>query len=186
MPVRAITCRDSIIEANHRGFRRCGHGHEPFLPSTTGGQIAIHQGVNRHTQVCLVTPRCEIYLSPSLNRNPPRPENCHVSACCSGGSTSFGFLGTGLAIIPRSNLRVTRVESDGGIVLQIDGRLVAESLNALEQACEDARLQLTLNLEGLRWIDDQGAETLRQLIAGGTVVTGASPFVALRLNEKEE
>ena len=86
----------------------------------------------------------------------------------------------------RLNLRITRVESDGGIVLQIDGRLVAESLNALEQACEDARLQLTLNLEGLRWIDDQGAETLRRLIAGGTVVTGASPYVALRLKIKED
>ena len=86
----------------------------------------------------------------------------------------------------RLNLRITRVESGGDTVLQIDGRLVAESLNALEQACDDVRLQLTLNLEGLRWIDDQGAEALGQLIAGGAVVTGASPFVALRLNEKEE
>ena len=83
------------------------------------------------------------------------------------------------------SLRITRVERDGGTVLQIDGRLEAESLNELEQACEDVRLQLTLNLKGLTWIDDRGAETLRRLMAGGTVVTGASPFVALRLKPKE-
>lgn len=84
------------------------------------------------------------------------------------------------------SLRITRIEGDQGTLLRVDGRLEAESLNELEQACEEAQSPLTLNLEGLRWIDDQGAETLRQLIAGGTVVTGASPFVALRLNEKEE
>jgi len=36
-------------------------------------------------------------------------------------------------------------------------------------------------LEGVLWIDDRAAEILRQLIASGTVVTNASPYIALRL-----
>ena len=84
------------------------------------------------------------------------------------------------------SLRITRIEGDQGTLLRVDGRLEAESLNELEQACEEAQSPLTLNLEGLLWIDDRAAETLRRLMAGGTVVTGASPYVALRLKNKED
>jgi len=56
----------------------------------------------------------------------------------------------------------------------------------LEQSCEGARSSLTLNLEGVLWIDDRAAETLRQLMNGGTVVTSGSPYVALRLKSKGE
>ena len=82
------------------------------------------------------------------------------------------------------SLRITRVDSEEGTFLQIDGRLEAESLDELEQACEGARSQLTLNLEGVLWIDDRSAETLRRLMARGTVVTSASPYIALRLKNK--
>ena len=71
------------------------------------------------------------------------------------------------------SLRITRVDSEEGTLLQIDGRLEAESLDELEQACERARSQLTLNLGGVLWIDDRAAETLRRLMARGTVVTSA-------------
>ena len=79
-------------------------------------------------------------------------------------------------------LRITRVDRDEeGTFLRIDGRLEGKSLDEFEEACEGAPSPLTLDLEGVLWIDDRATETLRQLIASGTVVTHASPYVALRL-----
>jgi len=43
-----------------------------------------------------------------------------------------------------------------------------------------------LNLEGILWIDDRAVETLRRLMASGTVVASASPYIALRLKNKGE
>ena len=65
--------------------------------------------------------------------------------------------------------------------MRVDGRLEAESLSELEQACEEASSPLTLDFEGVLWIDDRAAEMLRYLIASGTVVANASPYIALRL-----
>jgi len=84
-------------------------------------------------------------------------------------------------------LRITQVESETGTVLRVDGRLEGESLRELKRACEGALSPLMLNLEGLLWIDDRAAESLRQLIAKGTVVTNASPYVTLRMkNDRNE
>lgn len=78
-------------------------------------------------------------------------------------------------------LRITRIDTEEGSSFQVDGRLEAESVSELERACEGAPSPLTLNLEGVLWIDDRATEMLRHLIASGTVVTNASPYVALRL-----
>ena len=94
----------------------------------------------------------------------------------------LGALCTGLALLPLIvSLRITRVDSDGGTLLRIDGRLEAECVTEFEKACEEASYPLTLDLEGVMWIDDRAADTLRQLIAGGAVMTNASPYIALRL-----
>ena len=83
-------------------------------------------------------------------------------------------------------LRITQVETEEGTLLQVDGRLDAESLGELDRACRTARLPLTLNLEGVLWIDDRAAETLWQLKADGTVMTNASPYVNLRIKNGDE
>jgi hypothetical protein len=83
-------------------------------------------------------------------------------------------------------LRITQVETEEGTLLQVDGRLDAESLGELDRACKTARLPLTLNLEGVLWIDDRAAETLWQLKADGTVMTNASPYVNLRIKNGDE
>ena len=83
-------------------------------------------------------------------------------------------------------LRITRVKGGEGTVLRIDGRLEAESLDELERACDGARSPLTLNLEGVLWIDDRAAEILHRLIASGAAVANASPYVALRLKSEGE
>ena len=54
---------------------------------------------------------------------------------------------------------ITRVDSDEGTLLRIDGRLEAESLNELERNCRGAQSPLTLNIEErVRWINDRAAE----------------------------
>ena len=71
--------------------------------------------------------------------------------------------------------------------MRVDGRLDAESLGELEHTCNKAPPPLTLDFEGVLWIDDQATEYLLRLISDGTVVTNASPYVALRLkNERGE
>ena len=71
--------------------------------------------------------------------------------------------------------------------MRVEGRLDAESLGEFEHSCKEAQLQLTLDFAGLRWIDDEATEFLRQMLSYGAVVTNASPFIALRLkNERED
>ena len=83
--------------------------------------------------------------------------------------------------------RMTQVATEEGTLLRVDGHLNAESLSELEGVCKGALPPLTLNIEGVRWIDDQATAYLQQLIADGAVVTNASPYVALRLkNERGE
>lgn len=81
-------------------------------------------------------------------------------------------------------LRITQVATDEGTLLRVDGKLDAESLSELEDVCDEARPPLTLNLGGVRWIDDRVAAYLRQLIADGAAVTDVSPYVALRLKSE--
>ena len=92
-----------------------------------------------------------------------------------------GLLASDLLFSFAVTLRITRANGDEGSVLRIDGRLEAECLGELERACEGARPPLTLNLEGVLWIDDRAAEALRGLMARGAAVENASPYVALRL-----
>ena len=71
--------------------------------------------------------------------------------------------------------------------MRVDGRLDAESFGEFERSCKEALPPLTLDFEGVLWVDDVAIESLRQLTADGTVVTNASPFIALRLKiEREE
>jgi len=83
-------------------------------------------------------------------------------------------------------MRITRNDSEEGTLLRIDGRLEGESLEEFERATQEARSPLTLNLEGVAWIDDRAVKALRRLMAGSAIVTGASPYVALQLQKKGE
>jgi hypothetical protein len=82
--------------------------------------------------------------------------------------------------------RITKVETEEGTLLRVDGRLDAESVSEFEHSCKNAQLPLTLDFGGLRWIDDEATGFLRQLLSDGAVVTNASPFVALRLKDERK
>lgn len=80
-------------------------------------------------------------------------------------------------------LRITQKDDEKGTRLQVDGRLEQESLEEFEQACAASRPPLTLDLEGLSWVDEPAAASLVRLVAEGAIVTNASPFIALRLKD---
>jgi hypothetical protein len=82
--------------------------------------------------------------------------------------------------------RITKVETEEEILLRVEGRLYAESLGEFKHSCKEAQLPLRLDFGGLRWIDDEATEFLRQLLSDGAVVTNASPFIALRLKHERE
>ena len=102
-----------------------------------------------------------------------------------GGS---GFPWHGDCSVPAIlTFRITKVETEEGTLLRVDGRLDAESVSEFEHSCKNAQLPLTLDFGGLRWIDDEATGFLRQLLSNGAVVTNVSPFVALKLKiEREE
>jgi hypothetical protein len=80
--------------------------------------------------------------------------------------------------------RIDRVATGKGTLLRVDGRLDGDSLSDLEGCCREARPPLTLDIEGVLWIDDRATAYLQQLIADGTHVTNPSPYVALRLKSE--
>ena len=75
------------------------------------------------------------------------------------------------------------MDGETGTLLRVDGRLEGEFLDEFEQACAASRTPLTLDLEGLSWVDEPGAASLVRLVAVGATVTNASPFIALRLKD---
>lgn len=87
----------------------------------------------------------------------------------------------GLISLYAMTCRITQVATEEGTLFRLDGRLTAESLGDLEGTCNGAPAPLTLDIGGLLWIDDRAAAYLQQRIADDTVVTNASPFIALRL-----
>jgi len=67
----------------------------------------------------------------------------------------------------------------------VDGRLDAESVGELERAVAELSGPRRLELAGLRSVDEPGLEALRILRASGIVLTGASPYLRLRLGAEK-
>ncbi len=67
----------------------------------------------------------------------------------------------------------------------VDGRLDAEVVEELKRVVAELSGPLRLELAGLRSADEVGLEALRALRAHGIVLTGASPYLRLRLGPKK-
>lgn len=80
-------------------------------------------------------------------------------------------------------LRLSVTAREDLTVIAVDGRLVGEGALQLEQACRDARRPLVLDLAHLAAADDTGVVTLRRLAREGAHLLGASPYMALLLDE---
>jgi anti-anti-sigma regulatory factor len=73
-----------------------------------------------------------------------------------------------------------RDESSEVVVLHVNGRLVGDEVKFLEQEgrkhmCPSQRL--TVDLDGVRFVDSAGAELLRGWAIQGVLLRGGSPFV---------
>jgi hypothetical protein len=66
----------------------------------------------------------------------------------------------------------------------VDGRLDAEVVGELERVVAGLSGPLRVSLAGLRSADEAGIEALRCLRTRGIALTGASPYLRLRLGVK--
>jgi hypothetical protein len=77
-------------------------------------------------------------------------------------------------------LRITSTRMGSRRALRLEGRLRKANLPSLDHALIDgtADAEVTLDLEGLSWIDEAAAVRLRTLLARGAHLERCSPFVA--------
>lgn len=78
-------------------------------------------------------------------------------------------------------IRFLSSDSDSKTTISIAGRLQADHLGELEALCAEAQGELVLDLSELQNADDASIRRLRDLQDKGTRVTGASPYIRLRL-----
>ena len=78
-------------------------------------------------------------------------------------------------------VRITRRRSPDQTMLQIDGRLRWDDLDELAREYAVSEDPLVLELSNLQSADPTGVEALRELVALGAEVRGASPYLRLLL-----
>jgi anti-anti-sigma regulatory factor len=84
-------------------------------------------------------------------------------------------------------LRITRYAKEGAVWLKLEGKLVGPWVDECRSACTREILSAkrpSLDLSGVRFIDSQGVELLRQLRACGIEMPHRSSFVAELLRDE--
>ena len=81
-------------------------------------------------------------------------------------------------------IRITCSEHGSEAVVSIAGRLEERYLMDLEQPCTESQKTLILDLSDLQSADREAFRWLRRQIERGVRVTGASPYIRLRLKER--
>lgn len=81
-------------------------------------------------------------------------------------------------------IRITTTTDDLRTVLKIDGRLNAEDIEELSRAHRSVEGSAALDLSELQSADRDGVARLRELVALGTEIRGASPYIELLLKAK--
>jgi hypothetical protein len=79
-------------------------------------------------------------------------------------------------------LRITRMDcEDGSTRLKLEGRLVEDWVDVLEETCAcalcDPPSLLLLDMAGVRFVDPAGRELLSQLERGGVHMSRRSPYL---------
>lgn len=84
-------------------------------------------------------------------------------------------------------LKITTTHDDGfERVLKLEGKLLADWVAELHEACRRARAEsgrVQLDLSGLMFADVSGTSALRELIRQGASIITTSPFVGELLKE---
>jgi anti-anti-sigma regulatory factor len=81
-------------------------------------------------------------------------------------------------------LRVTMTEREGSTTVYVDGRLTAGTLGELERLVRAIKGPVVIDLSNLLSADDAGVAQLRTLARQGARLFGASPYVALLLEDE--
>jgi len=81
-------------------------------------------------------------------------------------------------------IRVTRTFEDRRTVLKVDGWLRLGDVEELTGAYRSVDGPIELDLSELQSADQDGMELLRELIALGVQIRGASPYIELLLRAK--
>ena len=85
-------------------------------------------------------------------------------------------------------LKVTTMEDEGGrTVLKLEGRLTDSWVDELAQVAADLTnddAQVIFDLGGLSFADARGLALLRVAAERGSILTGASPFVAALIDQE--
>jgi hypothetical protein len=81
-------------------------------------------------------------------------------------------------------VRITAERDGSAWRVCVHGELRKLDVPALEEACRGGSLlPLHLDLSELRGVDDRSAEAIRDFVAKGARVSGASPYIELRLGQ---
>ena len=69
--------------------------------------------------------------------------------------------------------------------VSVAGRLEQRVVSELVKACLSAESELVLDLTHLRSADPAGIDVIQELVQGGAVLRGASPFIRLLLDSQK-
>ncbi len=80
-------------------------------------------------------------------------------------------------------IRLSKATDGKTTTIRIEGFLMGIDIPDLRTACESANTPCRLDLSGLRSADADGIQALRSLLASGTELHGANPYVRQMLYE---
>jgi ABC-type transporter Mla MlaB component len=78
-------------------------------------------------------------------------------------------------------VRISTEKRGATWVVRVSGQLGHENLAAFDQTCLELSEPVELDLSDLRGVDEEGVAAIRAVIAKGARVSGASPYITLRL-----
>ena len=76
--------------------------------------------------------------------------------------------------------RITEQDSPAnGLTLRLEGRLSGRNVDELRRICRDIddSRHITLDLDGLTWLDDEGVAAILELMDRDATVSRCKPFV---------
>jgi len=81
-------------------------------------------------------------------------------------------------------LRITAIESKGGVILRLEGKLIGPWVNELKSYCRNVREKgrlLSLELTEVSFADRTGLALLRGLRESGVELASCPPFISEEL-----
>ncbi len=81
-------------------------------------------------------------------------------------------------------IRFLSADNGSKTIISIAGKLEEESLAELEALCADARPTVVFDLSDLQGADEASVRWLRARVEKGDRVTGATPYIGLRLDRE--